>query len=168
MRIFAFLLILLPAAEIYFSFRLVRLLGGTGALLWLGGTFVIGSLLCQSLRRRLADSATRSGAVNLEGGEAVAILAQGLGGFFLLLPGILSDLAGVFLLFPVVGRSLGRPVRWIARRLGFAIPSSDQGAGCDDVGDQGSAGDAWEPRATSRGGSVRDAEFEVIEEADDT
>ena len=153
------LLILLPAVDIALSIILARTLPRPLVLLWIGLACVAGGVLILSARNALRHS--RAGGLDLA--LAARQLVRLVAGALLLFPGPLSDIVAALLVFP---RSRQRLTTWVlSRTLGISsnlfskmtYESSWPGNLAPDVF----------PRTPRKEGYVRDAEFEVVSEAED-
>ena len=107
-RLLTVLLVLLPLAELLALFGVSRLLGGWWTVALMMTTAIVGGLV---IRRegmkswRAMREATRSGALpDLPVADSGLIL---IGGFLLVLPGLITDAVGLLLLLPFT-RRLGR------------------------------------------------------------
>ena len=107
--------VLVPLLELALLIRIGTIVGAWPTLALVVGTGLLGAVLARregtrallALRRDLAEG--RLPARSLIAGASVLV-----GGAFLLTPGVLTDLAGLFLLLPVT-RQLA--FRWARRRL---------------------------------------------------
>ncbi len=111
--------VLVPLLELALLIRLGTLVGAWPTLALVVGTGLLGAALARregtrallALRRDLAEG--RLPAQSLVAGASVLV-----GGAFLLTPGVLTDLAGLFLLLPVTRRLV---FRWARRRMEAGI-----------------------------------------------
>lgn len=107
--------VLVPLLELALLIRIGTAVGAWPTLALVVGTGLLGAALARregtrallALRRDLAEG--RLPARSLVAGASVLV-----GGAFLLTPGVLTDLAGLFLLFPLTRRLA---FRWVRRRM---------------------------------------------------
>jgi UPF0716 protein FxsA len=150
-RRFLFLLVLLlPLADVYLLVVIARHIGTWPVLAFVLASAMLGGRLARSEGRRVLgdlQTARREGAQPREGLLSAGLLA--VAGVLLVLPGVMSTLAGLALLMPPVRRLIGRAARgWVETRMAaFAV---DPRAGA-------SPGDAHPHEAPSlEGGRVID------------
>ncbi|MFJ3671626.1 FxsA family membrane protein [Streptomyces sp. NPDC090106] len=95
--------------------------GGFTVFLLLVAGFVLGAVVIKRAGRRafksLNEALQRGAAPDSGGGNGLMML----GGLLIMLPGLVSDAAGLLLLLPPVQKALGRAVE---RRIGKAAPGS--------------------------------------------
>ncbi len=123
-RLLFLLALLLPLADVYLLVVIARHIGGWPVLAFVLASAILGGRLARSEGRRvLADlqTARRDGAQPREGLLSAGLLA--LAGVLLVLPGVMSTVAGLALLIPPVRRLIGRATRgWVETRMAaFAI-----------------------------------------------
>ncbi|MER7625390.1 FxsA family membrane protein [Streptomyces sp. NPDC126503] len=130
------------ALEIWLLTVVAGAAGGlTVFLLLLAGALLGGTVIKRAGRRAFrnlattfqqAEAAARSGRTPTEADRVGAEDRNGflmLGGLLLILPGLLSDVAGLLLLFPPVRAALGRSAeKAVERRMNAAPPGSLQDA----------------------------------------
>lgn len=135
MRVWLLLLLaIVPAIELFLLLRIGSAIGPAPTLVMLLLTGVVGAWLAKregvALLARLGDDLQRG----LPPGERVmegALVV--VGGLLLVTPGVLTDVAGVFLIFPPTRRWLApRALRWLWSRFGVGalpddVPEADEG-----------------------------------------
>jgi len=147
---------LLVAAEVYVLIQVSDWIGGWETLLLVIVTGMVGSWLCRvqglsnwvNLNQKLQEG-------ELPGKEIVEGGLLMLGGFLLMVPGFITDMAGLFLLIPFTRRGLAR---YMLRRGVFDVAAARRRGfgGTDFFGyDPGSS--------ASRGGGGRTFEGEVVD-----
>ncbi len=122
-------ILLLPAAEIAAFVLVATLIGVTGALLLMLATTLAGILVLRQAGRggiarfRVAVADAEITAAEVNGADFLTVLA----GLLLVLPGFLTDLAGIALLIAPMRRWLGRVFRiWLGVWLGTGVGRRDR------------------------------------------
>jgi UPF0716 family protein affecting phage T7 exclusion len=114
-----FLVLLAPVADLLLLFVIAQFVGGWPVLGFVVASALLGGRLAQREGRRVLrefDDARRAGQAPREGLLSAGLLA--LAGVLLVLPGVVSSLAGLALLVPALRRLLGRIARrWFERHL---------------------------------------------------
>jgi UPF0716 protein FxsA len=105
-----FIFIVVPLAELYVIFKVGEAIGVPLTILLLAADSVIGSLLLKSqgraVWRRFSETMAAGRMPHREVLDGVMVI---FGGAFLITPGFITDIVGLFLLLP--------PTRAVARRL---------------------------------------------------
>ena len=133
---FVFFFVVAPLVELFVAYEVARFVGSGPVLLWTLASFVVGALVVRHegvsvwkrVRRILWEG-------RLPGEEASDALLKLLAGVLLFLPGLITDVVGLFLLVPAV-RTGAR--RWARRR--------------------------WWPRVLERRGQVVVVEADVVDD----
>lgn len=106
----------LVVAEAGLFLLVARIIGGLNALLLLLATSVLGGFILARIGRKLAAkvAAAMAGGDPVSAQVAPSSFAAVLGGSLLVLPGFLTDLAGLLLLIPPLRRRIAAalPMRW--------------------------------------------------------
>jgi UPF0716 protein FxsA len=125
-----FLFLLAPVADLLLLFVIAQFVGGWPVLGFVLASALLGGRLAQREGRRVLsefDEARRAGQAPREGLLSAGLLA--LAGVLLVVPGVVSTLAGLALLVPALRRLLGRIARgWFERHLivvGEPAPHAD-------------------------------------------
>jgi UPF0716 protein FxsA len=148
MRLLALLalFIVVPLAELYVILKVGDAIGAIPTIALLAADSVLGSLLLRAqgrtVWRRFNETMAAGRVPHRELIDGVLVV---FGGAFLITPGFLTDIVGVFLLIPPT-RALVR--RLVARRLGrrIIVGGSDRGRGPDEPFDvEGTATEYEEP-----------------------
>jgi UPF0716 protein FxsA len=109
------LFIIVPLAELYVILQVGDAIGPVWTILLLAADSVLGSLLMKSqgraVWRRFNEALAQGRAPTREVFDGVFVI---FGGAFLITPGFITDVVGLFLLLPPT-RALVR--RWLSRRL---------------------------------------------------
>ncbi|MFF8946579.1 FxsA family membrane protein [Streptomyces sp. NPDC014864] len=113
------------ALEIWLLTVVAGVAGGFTVFLLLLAGFVLGAAVIKRAGRRafqnLNEALQRGGTPDRRGGNGLVML----GGLLLMLPGLISDVAGLLLLIPPVQRAVSRLTeRTVDRRLRTAAPGS--------------------------------------------
>jgi UPF0716 protein FxsA len=117
------LFIIVPLAELYVIYQVGDAIGVLWTLALLAADSVLGSMLLRSqgraVWRRFNETMAAGRVPHRELLDGVLVI---FGGAFLITPGFLTDIVGLFLLLPPT-RSVAR--RLVVRRLGRRAPGSD-------------------------------------------
>jgi UPF0716 protein FxsA len=111
--------------EIWLLLQVARAAGGFTVFLLLVAGVMAGSVVIKRAGRRafrsLNEAVQRGGSPESGGGNGLMML----GGLFLMIPGLISDAAGLLLLIPPVQKAVSRYAeRFFERRLRGAAPGS--------------------------------------------
>lgn len=113
--VFAIILIAFPLLELYVLIKVGMLIGALPTVILVVGTAVLGSLLMRhqgwSNYQRMQQSIARGEVPAQEMMEGVAILS---GALLLLLPGLITDVVGLFCLIPFIRRTA---IAYLTRRM---------------------------------------------------
>lgn len=120
---------LIPLAELAILFQLSKLTSWTTTVLLVFGTGLAGAALARRQGRQAIREVTRLLAEGqMPSTQVVDGLLILLAGAFLITPGLLTDLAGLSLLFPPMRRfSRAQLIQWIGRRA-VNLGGSDSGS----------------------------------------
>jgi len=110
---------IVPALELYVLIQIGERIGGLATLVMLFATGILGAALARAEGLRVLrtwQSSLAAGTVPPDGVISGALVL--LGGVLLISPGVLTDVAGLLLLVPVVRRPIAR---YVASRLERAV-----------------------------------------------
>ncbi len=150
---------IVPAVELYLLIQIGERIGGLATLAMLLATGILGAALARAEGLRVLrtwQSSLAAGTVPPDGVISGALVL--LGGVLLITPGVLTDVAGLLLLVPVVRRPIAH---FVARRLEQAVAKGSVRV----VQMRGAPGDPFTPRRPPRHSDVIDVEGEPV--ADD-
>jgi UPF0716 protein FxsA len=151
---------IVPAVELYLLIQIGERIGGLATLAMLLGTGILGAMLARAEGLRVLrtwQSSLAAGTVPPDGVISGALVL--LGGVLLITPGVLTDVAGLLLLVPVVRRPVAH---FVARRLGEAVAKGSVRV----VQMRGAAADPFTARRPPPHSDVIDVEGEPV--ADDS
>jgi UPF0716 protein FxsA len=150
---------IVPAVELYLLIQIGERIGGLATFAMLLGTGILGATLARAEGLRVLrtwQSSLAAGTVPPDGVISGALVL--LGGVLLITPGVLTDVAGLLLLVPVVRRPIAHLV---ARRLEQAVAKGSVRV----VQMRGAPGDPFTARRPPQYSDVIDVEGEPV--ADD-
>jgi len=121
-KVLAFVFIVVPFVEIFLIITLGKIIGFWGTVAMMIGTGVLGAWLVKReglrMMRKYSEAIAR-GRMPDEGVMSGVLVL--IGGALLIAPGVITDVVGLLLLFPLTRKLAARPLeRWARRKLASA------------------------------------------------
>jgi UPF0716 protein FxsA len=133
-RLAVLLFVLVPIVDLFILVQIAAHVGVWPVLGFVAATALLAALLARREGRRVlhdVEEARRAGGIPREGLASAAL--RSVARLLLVLPGLLSTVAGLALLVPAVRRLIGHAARgWLERRLADATVTYDVPSAEDD------------------------------------